>query len=228
MDIPIQISQIPIGTIIRVEGVTLSADGRWQSEWAPSYTSLVVETGNLNLGVPIQRTAYDQLKSESHEFRVSLALSELSEGRPQRILTQRSFDIPAVGHCWLTNDDGLSEDLACRTTHSSPPLMMVTTTARDSTCPGDRNGTYGEDKVRRNLISNSASDGPFSPLALSRFYVASLCPGTPITFSAPTLTRQYRIDLPLGRLRLREQQASFTFGLNDYKIADPPKKPYTQ
>jgi len=224
VDIPVQISQIPIGKLIRVEGVMLSADGIWQSEWAPSYASLVAESGNLNLGAPIQRTAYNQLKSEPHEFLASLALSELSDGKRQRIMARQSFDVPEIGPCWLTDDNGLGNDIACRTTHSSPPLMMATMNSSESTCQGGRSAPYAEEKVSRSLISDSSSEGPFSPLGLSRFYVGPICPGTPITFSTPTLTRQYRIELPLGRLRLKEQQNSFMFGLRDYRIAVPAKK----
>jgi len=221
--IPIQISQVPNGTLIRVDGVMLSADGRWQSEWVPSYARVVVVSDDLRLGVPIKRTAYNQLRSESHEFRASLALSELSEGRRQRILTLPSFDIPEVGHCWLINDGyGV---FACRTTRSRSPLTLITFAGVDSTCPGDLTGSRDKYKVTRSLDSSSDFSEPFSPVDLLTFYdVGPLCPGTPITFSTPTLTRQYRIELPLGRLRLKEQQNSFMFGLRDYRIAVPAKK----
>ena len=205
VEIPIKITSIPDDTVIRLDGVMLSMnlpDGRLQvAGWQPTYQEVPQEGKILSLGVEIDGALFNRVRDDPMPVRLSIALSQLADQHRRRIVARRTFRLAGVGFCWL---DGVLDDITCRSTASGPPLLMVTISDKESTCPspGLANSDVAGD-VSRILESNSAA-GPLSPLSLRTFYPSRACTGTPVVFSAPELVRRVRLEMSLGALRLGE------------------------
>jgi hypothetical protein len=202
LPIPIAISSIPEAMIVRLDSRMLSIDlpggGRWDSEWLPSYGPLPEEGQSVSLDVQIDRLVYERVKANPTPVRLSVALSEFADQQHQRIVVHQNFELPGVGPCWVEGGG-----FRCRSTASGPPLILLTVSMSENTCPALNTPNPGDEaEIARQLESNSSS-GPLSPLSLRSFSL-NVCPGTAILFSTPELVRRFRVELPLGLLRLNE------------------------
>lgn len=203
LTIPIQMTRIPPDMILRLDGVMLSLDlsdgSRWDSEWQPAFQEVTQDGVRVPLRIEIDRAVYRQAGTHSVPVRLSVALSQFADQHRRRVVVYRRFELPGVGSCWL---DKYIDYVTCRSTASSPPLLLATISKADSTCPALR-GPVEEGNIIRILDSSSAS-GPLSPLNLRNLRTNGVCPGTPVVFSTPEFVRRFRFELPLGSLRLNE------------------------
>lgn len=197
--------------LAELNGVMLSIDspnGPWQSEWQPSYQGVLGGTKKINVNLEMDRASYDRFSSGEMQAKLSLAWTQLKDRSGQRIVLARRFDIPGVGPCWIDREQYAIE---CRSTAQGPYYLLMTSFGRESTCTKKRDDDSSPPEVMRSMNTNSA-DGPLSPLALRTFYMRDwsaewmqhVCLGTPVTFSSPELTRRFRSDEPLGKIRLSD------------------------
>jgi hypothetical protein len=216
--IPIDVSEVPDGTILDLSGVMLSIEDSggtlWQSPWQTSFQTVFAPKQRLLLSVDVDRGLYERVKALPTHVRIALAFKQLQDRHPRRFVIDRTFDLPDVGFCWIDRD-GVS--VHCRSTSNSPESLLMSSSELESTCPEARTRkASAEVHLRRILNSNSSSD-PLSPLNLRSFCLMELardgsardhaCAGTPATISAPELVGRYRLELDLGQLRLSDYRA---------------------
>jgi hypothetical protein len=202
--IPMQISELSKDCLPRVDGVMISIDlpggKRWDSEWQSAYQPVPQDGEILLLTLAVDRNVYERVSAESIPVRLSVALSQYENRSRRRVIAYRTFELAEVGTCWL---GGFGFGIECRSTASTPPLLLAEVNNDERTCPQDSTVLDVKNKISRSLDSAYAP-GPLTPLVLRTFSVGPVCPGTPVEFSAPELVRRFRIEVPLGSLRLRE------------------------
>lgn len=214
IEIPFSLSGIAEGSLASVQGFRISVTSpygaRWTSGWKPYSQSLFPSSSHLALFFEVPREFFDRIKSGNVTARLDLALKQFQEARQERIIAAaHEFTVPAVGICSL--EPMISEGLLCRFPVRVPKLVLVKAIFSESTCPEDQDQasvppvTYG--------VNGSTEGGAFSAVGTFHLFLvspdrtisvlpkrrkeASVCPGTPLSFSFPRETQQNTLTLDL-------------------------------
>ena len=203
--LPFAVSGVPQGKEMQVAGVRLMLEGgdgnRWQSDWNTSYAALIGQTKETSTYFTISRDDYTRLASQTLTAHLEVAIKEIHETNPERIVLQPSFQTARLGRCRISEN---GRDLFCRSAFHENRETTLTFRYSESACPVE-----GFDKSTSNVPAmtkraTTFRSGPFSSITTTTFSnfqyspekspIAIYCPGTPVTFTTPKASRRYRIN----------------------------------
>jgi len=235
LNIPVSVSGVAPGSMVRVDLLKLTADSpqssRWSLGWKYQSEELWPEDQLTTLSYEVNRKEYEKVKSVPMNIHLELALSEYEEGDARLLrIPAQDFRDTTLGICRI--GPPRSKLLECLTTFHEPGFM-ATADPRDFPCPKDENDeALSGDAISyawKSQDSYSFLESGFSPLVnysiwfksaslfadferktAVRLHSSLVCPGTEIRLAEPVLKRQQRIKLEMSNVRLQDIAGSFT------------------
>lgn len=225
ISVPITLSGLPHGSLGHVAGIMLTLetpDGfQWHSGWSTYH--ILLGPGEHGWAQPfeIKYKSYRRLKGVPVKSRVSLALDLYREPEPRQVaLAAREFSVPEVGRCRI--DAAGQSWFSCRSPLTQPEMVVARLDPATSTCPvgQNKNEPKKTEEPATSLLPYAViwgrkSDLPnygVSPIESFTFNFglgnkeprATICLGTPISFSFPKLSERTRIEFETGNLNLED------------------------
>jgi hypothetical protein len=228
LSVPVEVSGVPTDTLVDIEAARFYIDlpngGQWDSKWQGGAQPITDEKKVVALSLLMDRDVYEQVKSSPVSVHMTIAVQELKDADPKRVVVQPTFQMPQVGLCWVQQEYGIE----CRSTRLGPKHLLMTMVQAENTCEQD--GADANARPVRRMLSGVAPINPLSPLALAPFYFAmwnyeqrqnagQVCPGTPVTVSTPHFSRRFRYDMELGRLTLPNYEFRYGAGSGSIGIS---------
>jgi hypothetical protein len=235
LTIPIHVSGVAPGTLLRVDGIKLSSNSsdnvHWEGGWYGEYAEIWPEDQQKQLGYGVKTKEYEEIKSKPLNLQIQLLLSEYQESGPRTlVLPPEPFRDSDLGICRIGR--GFFGALECIKPFRSP-VYVARYDGANSPCklPQKENArlvvSYSWQPPNNDFLP-SADLNPivthglnFRPVSLIREDTGSdstaipgvLCPGAEIQLSHPILRRQFRVEFDLPNTRLQDlEELSPEFG----------------
>jgi hypothetical protein len=222
IDLPFNISGLPQGSFLQLNGVILiltnDQGAQWDSGWQFLSQWLFPERQTTSIDLSLKRAVFDQMKTSPVKARLLLAFTLYRDTNQRTFVTPSGeFALPELGFC--SAGQGYAHSLNCRTPLRRPNFLMITSEMMTSTCPlvpHENPGAPGQ------MAFSSIQNGDSSPAEIGvspvhtvgvylspRESVAGntgICPGTPLVLSNPEAVTRSRIELQFDNLSLADYQ----------------------
>lgn len=221
IQIPMVASGLPDGSLAKVTAVLFTIEGRdsfrWDSKWQYASELLVPGRNIWREDFKLDRKIYERVKSAPVKLRVSVAVAVFHDERVMQITAgSGEFAVPNVGWCWI--DPYRGNEIRCHSPLVKPAMLLVRAESGASTCPAPDN----EESSNANSIAYdwewNGDQGPaeygLSPVESFNLYLSShdrnsgsrdsICPGTPLRFSFPSLVQRTRVEFQASELQLKD------------------------
>ena len=217
--IPLLVSGIAEGSIVSIDGATLTLEGpngsRWNTGWKYTSLRLFPTTPRTQMDFEVNRKFFEKIKSGDVRARIGLAVTVFHEKNIRQLTaTAGEFPLPGLGLCSM-EPGYATNSLRCRYPFQTPSLVM-NLAASSSTCRAS-NLAVPQGKIA--WIFDGASDaGPISPVGIDNIYfwnwdevsdvksTPSVCVGTPLTYDFPETVQRVGLEVEIERLRVADHR----------------------
>ena len=222
--IPLLVSGIAEGSIVSIDGATLTLEGpngsRWNTGWKYTSLRLFPTTPSTQMDFEVSRKFFEKIKSGDVRARIGLALTVFHDKDIREVTaTEGEFPLPGVGLCSI--EPGYSTNsLRCRYPFRMPSLVMKLSSS-SSTCPAS-NPAAPQGKIAR-IFDGGTDAGPISPVGIGNIYfwswdetsdagsTPSVCVGTPLTYDFPETVQRAGQEVEIDRLHVADYRLGNSF-----------------
>jgi hypothetical protein len=218
--LPLAVSGVASGDIIKVDGILIEIEGadkaRWNSGWKSPGLTFFPETRKGQVAFTLKKKVMNRFAASPVKASISVAFTVFRDRNPSTfVVPPGPFPLPGLGHCI---DSYYGRQIECLVPMKKPASVLLTTEMSQGTCPLLKNevpATPGE--LGRRWEQNGGSepaDFLISPIDTVLFWLSSsggvssrnapICPGTPLTISSPQQITRERSSFEFENLHLSD------------------------
>jgi len=218
LPVDVQLTGLSDRSELEVQRYRVTIDGpnnvHYTSGWSPDRASFSANRKTYVVPVSLPQEVFDRIHNDAVAVHLQLGTQTLNPGTPYTVTAlETPFPLPGHAACTVTSDDG---NLECRFAFRNPTFQSVEATVHSGNCltPGPQTAPAFAG------LAPSLTPFSFSPVEILRAQLsvgeakASLCAGTPATFTPMT-------EGPYGRLTLDIPAIK----LDSYALRIPTKQP---
>lgn len=223
IQIPLKASGVPPNSLVKVDGTSVEVETaggmRWNSGWAARGFSLGPNETSAVTDFELDKNYFEKAKSLQSQIHIWFATTVYEPTNLTRItLSESGFAVPGKAHCWIHAD--APSHMLCRSAIQTP-FLVAHTTPSEAPCQSKEDQKdlspdtqyYGWNwnpykigagpemspvEVFQLQLQHSASSG--------RDSVASLCPGSRVSFATLEEGTRSRFEITIDSIRLADYE----------------------